>query len=157
MWELLFLIIAANGAPVLAHALLGNHGAARVDGGRVLADGAPLFGSSKTWRGLAAALFAGGLAAPLLGLSVGIGLAAAALAMLGDLLSSFIKRRLRRTPGSPAGALDQVPEALLPGLGLMWPLGLDALDLVLLVILFTLFSRLASPLLYRLRIRRRPW
>jgi hypothetical protein len=157
MWELLVLIIAANGAPVLARALLGARGAARVDGGRVLADGAPLFGSSKTWRGLAAALVAGALLAPLLGLAPGIGLAAAGLAMAGDLLSSFIKRRLGRTPGSPAGILDQVPESLLPGLGLMWPLGLGALDLLLLVMLFTLFSRLASPLLYRLRIRRRPW
>ena len=157
MWPTLLLIIAANGAPVLAGRLLRGHWWAPVDLGLRLPDGRRLFGPSKTWRGVVAALLVCTALAPLLGLSPWIGLAAGALAMAGDLLSSFVKRRLGLAPSSRLRALDTLPESLVPGLGLMLPLGLDATDLLLLVILFTLFHWLASPLLHRLRIRRQPW
>jgi CDP-2,3-bis-(O-geranylgeranyl)-sn-glycerol synthase len=157
MWSLLLLIIAANGTPVLVARVLGERWAAPVDLGLRLPDGRRLFGGSKTWRGLLAALLGGAVLAPLLGLSPWLGLIAGALAMAGDLSSSFIKRRLGLAPGSRAPLLDTVPEALLPGLGLMRSLELDATSLTVLVILFTVLDMLASPLLYRLRIRRRPW
>lgn len=157
MWLLLLLLIAANGAPVLAQKLLRGRWRSPVDGRLRLPDGRRLFGAAKTWRGLAAALLAGTALAPLLGLSPWLGLAAAALAMAGDLLSSFVKRRLGLAPSGRAPLLDTVPEALLPGLALMGPLDLVATDVLALVILFTLLHTLASPLLYRLRIRRRPW
>ncbi|HHH35216.1 MAG TPA: CDP-archaeol synthase, partial [Gammaproteobacteria bacterium] len=65
--QLLCLLITANGAPVLAQWLLREWGAAPIDGGRILRDGYPLLGTSKTWRGLAAALLATPLAALLVG------------------------------------------------------------------------------------------
>ncbi|MCG6941371.1 MAG: CDP-archaeol synthase [Thiohalocapsa sp.] len=157
MWPLLLLIIAANGAPVLVSRLLRGRWRTPLDLRVRLADGRRLLGASKTWRGLLAALLVSAALAPLLGLSLGVGLAAGALAMAGDLLSSFAKRRLGLAPSSRVPLLDTVPEALLPGLGLMLPLGLDATDLLLLVILFTVFDMLASPLLYWLHIRRQPW
>lgn len=157
MWSLLLLIIAANGTPVLVARVLGERWAAPVDLGLRLPDGRRLFGDSKTWRGLLAALLGGAVLAPLLGLSPWLGLIAGALAMAGDLLSSFVKRRFGLAPGSRALLLDTVPEALLPGFGLMRSLQLDATSLTVLVILFTVLDMLASPLLYRLRIRRRPW
>jgi CDP-2,3-bis-(O-geranylgeranyl)-sn-glycerol synthase len=157
MWQLLILIIAANGAPVLASHLLRGRWPAPVDRRLRLADGRRLFGASKTWRGVVAALLVSAALAPLLGISPALGLAAGALAMAGDLLSSFTKRRLGLRPSSRMPLLDTVPEALLPGLGLMVPLALGTTDLLLLVILFSLFDMLASPLLYRLRIRRQPW
>ena len=41
---------------------------------------------------------------------LGIGLLVAATAMAGDLLSSFLKRRLALAPSSQAIGLDQIPE-----------------------------------------------
>jgi CDP-2,3-bis-(O-geranylgeranyl)-sn-glycerol synthase len=154
---LLLLIVAANGAPVVAHAMLGERWAAPVDFGVCLADGRRLLGETKTWRGLVAALAASTALAPLLGLSPLLGLAAGALAMSGDLLASFAKRRLDRPSSSRALVLDTVPESLLPALGLMRPLHLGGAEILGLVILFGLLDALISPLLYRLRIRRRPW
>ncbi|MGD9409471.1 CDP-archaeol synthase [Thiohalocapsa sp.] len=157
MWPLFLLIIAANGTPVLLQTLLGGRWSTPVDLGLRLRDGHRLLGDAKTWRGLAGAIAAGTLLAPLLGLSPMLGAAAAALAMAGDLLASFVKRRLGRTRSSRALLLDTVPESLFPGLGLMLPLQLTALEVLVLVILFTLLDNLASPVLYRLRLRRRPW
>jgi CDP-2,3-bis-(O-geranylgeranyl)-sn-glycerol synthase len=53
--------------------------------------------------------------------------------------------------------LDTVPESLLPGLLLKAPLQLDAWEVLVLVMLFSLFDGLASPMLYRLGVRKRPW
>lgn len=53
--------------------------------------------------------------------------------------------------------LDTLPESLLPGLALMAPLQLDAWALLVLVMLFSLFDGLVSPVLYRLGVRKRPW
>lgn len=157
MLGLLLLIVAANGAPVLVHAMLGARWAVPVDFGLRLADGRRLLGDAKTWRGLAAALAASTILAPLLGLSPLVGLTAGALAMAGDLLASFVKRRLGRPRSSRALLLDTVPESLLPALGLMRPLQLGGGEILGLVILFSLLDAWLSPLLYRLRIRRRPW
>jgi CDP-2,3-bis-(O-geranylgeranyl)-sn-glycerol synthase len=157
MWPLLLLIVAVNGAPLLMRQACRNRWAAPVDLGLRLADGRRLFGATKTWRGLGVALLTGMLLAPVLGLSPLLGLAAGGLAMAGDLLSSFAKRRLGLAPGSRAPGLDVLPEALLPALALMSPLHLTALDVLLLVMLFILVHSIASRLLYRLRIRRRPW
>jgi len=70
--QLLLLILAANGAPVLGAAVFGQRGNRPVDGGRVIWDGRPLFGRSKTWRGIALALIAVAVMAGLLGLSPGL-------------------------------------------------------------------------------------
>ena len=68
----------------------------------------------------------------LLGAGWRTGAELAALSMLGDLLSSFLKRRLRRRPRSSFG-LDQIPEALVPVLVLQTRLGLTAWDIAVLV------------------------
>ena len=64
--QLLFLLFVANGAPVLATRVLDTAGDHPIDGGRRFLDGRPLFGPSKTWRGLGVALLASTLAALLL-------------------------------------------------------------------------------------------
>ena len=89
----LILISAANGAPVLFARLLGARFAHPIDGGIVLRDGHPLLGRSKTWRGLAAAILLAACAAVLIRLPWQLGALAAASAMAGDCLSSFVKRR----------------------------------------------------------------
>jgi len=157
MLELLVLVIAANSAPVLARHVCGARLAAPIDGGRVLRDGRPLFGSSKTWRGLVAGGLASAALAPLLGLAPGLGLATGALALGGDLLASFIKRRRGYAASARAPVLDTQPEVLLPAIVLRSAYDMSWLEVAAAALGFHLIVRFSSPLLYRLRLRRRPW
>jgi hypothetical protein len=81
---------------------LGKRLAAPLDFGLELADGKRLFGSHKTWRGLAGGILACALVAPLVGLGAATGAASGALALLDDALSSAVKRRLALPPGVEA-------------------------------------------------------
>lgn len=155
--KLLLLIVVANGAPILVAWLCRGRLARPVDGGRRGRDGAPLLGPSKTWRGLAAAVLAGGLVAPLLGLSAALGALIAAAAMAGDLLSSYLKRRLGMQSSARAPGLDQVPESLLPALVATPALGLSLTDVLTTVTGFFMLELLLSRLLYRWGLRRRPY
>ena len=76
--KLLILLAVANGTPVLAKGLLGDRLARPLDGGAVFVDGRPLFGPSKTIRGIVLALIATPLAAALMGLSWHLGVVVAA-------------------------------------------------------------------------------
>lgn len=104
----------ANSAPLV----LG--GGTAIDFGRKISDGRRLFGKGKTIRG-----FVGGTAAGTLlgvffsaagieffGLSAGEKIALAFLlsfgALFGDLLGSFVKRRLGMAEGEPFFAIDQL-------------------------------------------------
>ncbi|KAA6185170.1 CDP-archaeol synthase [Thiohalocapsa marina] len=140
---LLTLIVAANGMPwLLARGCIRRRfaalGAWPIDGGRLLSDGQPLLGRTKTWRGLAGALLVTPLVAMLLGCDWWLGLAVAAAAMAGDLLASFVKRRLGLASSTDAPGLDQVPEALLPALAAKAALGLGWFDLAVIVVAFLL-------------------
>lgn len=157
MFEALMLLLVANGTPVLASRLFGEPGAWPLDANYIARDGKPLLGKSKTLRGIVFSLAATAVTAEILGPGWRLGLAVAALAMLGDLFSSFTKRRLGMPSGSQAPGLDQVPEALLPlvfcasALGLLWH------QVLIVVVLFWILEVLLSRVLYALHIRRRPW
>ncbi|MFO8024891.1 CDP-archaeol synthase [Thiohalophilus sp.] len=154
----LFLLLVANGAPILARLLPGvRHWNRPLDGGYRLSDGEPLFGAHKTWRGVVAAIILTGAAAGLAGYPLWLGALFGGLSMLGDLLASFIKRRLRWRSGAPAPILDQLPEALLPLLFLAGPLELGGLSIPLIAVLFTVLDGILSRLLYHWRVRRHPW
>lgn len=153
----LILLFAANGAPVLAHWMLGARGAFPLDFGARFSDGAPLLGASKTIRGVIASLIAASLTALLLGLSWQVGALAGAAAMAGDLLSSFVKRRLGLPPHSMAPGLDQAPESLFPLLACMRALGLTVSDVLLATLLFWISELLISRALFSLKIRERPY
>jgi hypothetical protein len=119
--ELVLLLAITNGAPVVARLVMGRLLSQPLDRDRPFRDGRPWLGPAKTVRGIVSALLATTLVAPLLGLSPGHGTLFAALAMAGDLISSFIKRRLGIASSRSAPLLDQLPESLLP-LWLMYPL-----------------------------------
>ncbi len=155
--QLLMLLAVANGTPVIAKRLLGRRFAAPLDGGLSFFDGRPLFGASKTLRGIAVSIPATALAAPLFGLDMQIGAIIGASSMAGDLLSSFLKRRLNLAPSQQALGLDQVPESLFPLLACRAALSLSALDIAAGVVLFFVGELLLSRLLYRLHIRDRPY
>lgn len=98
-------------------------GGTPMDSGKVLKDGRRLFGDGKTWRGFAGGVFSG-IVLGLILWAVGIyiypplsfgpfpeGLVPVVLlpvgALLGDLLGSFIKRRMGKAKGAPVPGLDQ--------------------------------------------------
>ena len=78
-----------------------------IDGGATFIDGRPLFGSSKTVRGLMLSILATTAFAPLIGLDWRIGALVALMAMIGDLSSSFLKRRMGLDPSDRAIGLDR--------------------------------------------------
>ena len=114
--KILCFLFWGNLLPPLASLTLGDRLAKPVDHGLSWFDGRPLFGPHKTIRGILASLLGGALAFPLLGVSWQTTTCAATLLMLGDLLSSFIKRRLGLASGESVFGLGQIFEALLPAI-----------------------------------------
>jgi len=112
--ELVLLLVIANGAPFVAHRLFGKFLDQPLDCNKLFTDGRPLLGPAKTIRGVFSAIIATTLLAPLAGLGPVQGAVFGLLAMIGDLISSFIKRRLDIATSRSAPLLDQLPETLLP-------------------------------------------
>jgi CDP-diglyceride synthetase len=154
---LLFLLGAANGTPILATKLFKDRLASPLDLGLKLPDGRPLFGSSKSIRGVAVSICCTTLIAWALDLEWEVGAILAAAAMSGDLASSFMKRRLGFKVHAQVPGVDQIPEALLPLLVLRSRLNLSGMDIALVVAAFILFEVVFSYLLFKLGIRDRPY
>jgi CDP-diglyceride synthetase len=154
---ILLLLGVANATPILAKKIFGQRFSFPIDGGIHWPDGRALLGSSKTVRGVLLSIVATALAAPLLGLTPALGAALAASSMLGDLLSSFTKRRMGLKPHSQALGLDQIPEAALPLILLHAQLGLSLWQGMVIVFLFFVLELLLSRLLYRWHLRDRPY
>jgi CDP-2,3-bis-(O-geranylgeranyl)-sn-glycerol synthase len=150
--QLVILLLVANGTPALLGLMPGARGHCPLDGHIRLWDGQPLFGPSKTAHGLFSALLVTGLVAPLFQLSIATGVAFATLAMLGDLSSSFIKRRLGHPSGKSVPLLDQLPESVVPLWGLQTVLGAGWLDMIAAVIVFVVVDLLLSGLLRSVRV-----
>jgi CDP-diglyceride synthetase len=157
IFQLLILLMLANGTPVIAKKMLGDQYSYPLDGNLTFADGRPVFGRSKTIRGIALAVLVTMAGALLSGLGWRIGLLVGAFAMAGDLFSSFCKRRLGLPSSSRASGLDQVPESLLPLLACRDLLALTALDIVVCVVMFVIGEVVLSRLLYAIRLRDRPY
>ena len=155
--QILGLITLANSVPVVAKNILGDRFAWPLDFGLRLGDGYRLFGASKTIRGVFLGVFITWLTAPLIGVGHWLGAGVGALAMTGDLLSSFIKRRMVRPPSSQALGLDQIPESLLPLLACIGPFGLTLTDILAGTIIFLVGELLLSRLLFRFHLRDRPY
>jgi len=161
----IFPAYCANAIPVI----LG--GGRPIDNGRIFLDGKPLFGAHKTFRGFFAGLFVGTLVGILQSVSgeffsippfqypLLLGFTASLGALLGDLLESFIKRRLNFSPGAPfpvADQLDFVVGALL--FSRMFFVLPDSLTTVLLIILITPpIHLLTNFIAYCLGVKKTPW
>jgi CDP-2,3-bis-(O-geranylgeranyl)-sn-glycerol synthase len=152
------LLVTSHSTPAVVGGLLGPHGAWPIDGGLELRDGNRLFGRSKTWRGLALALTASAVATSLLLQRPGLGIAFAALAMAGDLGSSFVKRRRGLPPHTDALFLDQLPESLLPLIVLRDALQMSWMEVIVLAMVFVPANLVANRSLEWLlaRARRSP-
>ena len=153
----LLLLLTANGAPILVHLVLGERWRRPLDGGWQFLDGQPLFGASKTIVGVVGALVASTILAQFLDLGWRIGLLVGGIAMLGDLLSSFFKRRMGLPPSAMALGLDQVPESLLPLMACAPLLELTWIQVLLLTLVFVVLEIILSRVAYYFGIRKQPY
>ena len=151
------LLALANGTPVVAKRVFGNRLAWPIDANVTWFDGRPLFGPSKTVRGIVLSLLVTTIAAPFVGVSAAAGCVVASTAMAGDLCSSFAKRRLNFAPSSQALGIDQIPESLLPLVALRGVLLLSVADIAVGVAGFMVGELLLSRLLYKIRLRDEPY
>ena len=155
--QLLVLITLANGAPIVAKKIFGPRFSFPLDAGTVFFDGRPLFGPSKTIRGILVSVLVTTASAPLIGLDLTIGAIVAGAAMAGDLFSSFVKRRLNYPPSSQALGFDQVPESLFPMLACRDALSLTIADIALGVGIFFIGALILSRFLFRAHLRDEPY
>jgi CDP-diglyceride synthetase len=155
--QLLVLITLANGTPIVVKKVFGPRFSFPLDAGVSFFDGRPLFGKSKTVRGILLSILLTTAGAPILGLDLAIGARVAIAAMAGDLLSSFLKRRLNLPSSSQAMGLDQVPESLFPMLACRAALSLTIADIALGVGVFFVFELILSRLLFQAHLRDEPY
>jgi predicted MPP superfamily phosphohydrolase len=134
--KLVVFLLWINFLPPLANLIFKESFNRPLDGNRLWRDGRPLFGTHKTIRGILASVVGSLLFCPLLGLQWYIVVGAALLAMAGDLLSSFIKRRLNYASGETVPVLDQFFEGFFPILLLAERLALAWWQILLVIILF---------------------
>jgi len=154
--QLLILLVVANGTAVIAKKILGVAFGRALDGGALFVDGEPIFGPSKTIRGVVVSLLGTSVCAALMGLGWQVGTLIATFAIAGDLLSSFVKRRLRLASSSMAIGLDHIPESLFPLLASRLLLPLSTLDIVVGVTIFVVGALILSPLLFKMNLRDEP-
>src|SRR5258705_13896468 len=108
--QLLVLMTLANGTPIVAKKIFGPRFSFPLDAGTIFFDGRPLFGPSKTIRGILISVLITTASAPLTGLDLTIGAIVACAAMAGDLLSSFVKGPLNFPPPSQALGPHHLPQ-----------------------------------------------
>ncbi len=115
LWFLKYFLppMIANASPLLVN---GRH---RIDFGKNFIDGRPILGKSKTWEGLIVGVYMGGITALALSIILNdislilVGLGASFSALMGDMVGSFIKRRVGLESGAPFPFLDQLDFALM--------------------------------------------
>jgi CDP-diglyceride synthetase len=155
--QILVLLTFANGTPIVAKKIFGSRFALPLDAGIIFFDGRPVFGASKTMRGIVVSILITSAIAPFIGLDLTIGAIVASSAMAGDLFSSFVKRRLNFQPSSQALGLDQVPESLFPLLACRDAFSLTIADIALGVGIFFIGALILSRLLFRAHLRDEPY
>jgi CDP-2,3-bis-(O-geranylgeranyl)-sn-glycerol synthase len=169
----------ANGFAVFAKMVKFHH---PIDGGRSLSDNQPVLGPGKTWEGFITGFCSGVLVGilqviigpyllaviiqylliplelvPIVLITVPLVILVALGALVGDLIGSFIKRRLKISRGRPAPILDQLDfliMAMVMGAlitPLPWPL------VIFLLIVTPLIHLLANVIGYLLRLKQEPW
>jgi CDP-2,3-bis-(O-geranylgeranyl)-sn-glycerol synthase len=155
----IFPAYCANAAPVIFG------GGKPMDFGKTFFDGKPLLGAHKTWRGFFAGLVVGTLVGVaqtiiyeqvlfeystqfqypmILGFVLSLG------ALTGDIVESFVKRRLNRSPGSHLPVADQIDfilGAFLFSIPVAPPSLLEAIIILLITIPIHLLTNLGAALL----------
>ena len=170
----------ANGFAVLAGLLPHRH---PIDGGRLFNDGYSLFGPGKTWEGFLGGFFSGVtiggfqvLSSPvLLNVILQAGLilppdfylivllpfplvvVVALGALVGDIMGSFIKRRLKIARGKPAPLLDQLDFLLMALFFGFFVYPLPLLLSIFILIITPIIHLLANAIGYLIGVKDVPW
>ncbi len=159
----IFPAYCANGAPVLFG------GGCPIDRGKKFLDGKPIFGAHKTFRGFFAGILIGTLVgwaqealAPNAGLPAGSlvqGFVMSLGALTGDLIGSFIKRRLDLKPGAPLPVSDQLDFVLaallfVAAIGAPW---LTSARVLIIILLTAPIHLLINAAAYLLHLKKTPW
>ena len=165
----LFLIpaYAANASAMLFGMILKSK--TPLDLGIILPDKQPLLGKGKTWKGTASGIIVGTIAAGIIyalfpsetraiaenyliaGFLISLG------AILGDMLGSFIKRRLLIKPGSPSPILDQL-DFIAGGYLLLSIVYIPLAEELVFVAVFTVITHIATNYLaFKLGLKKVPW
>ena len=140
----------ANAAPVV----LG--GGPPLDGGGKWLDGKPFLGSHKTLRGcivgILAGIFVGAFQGNILaGLTQGVG------AILGDLISSFLKRRWDIAPGESSPLLDQL-DFILMAIIISQPFTRASFTEMILIIIITIpIHYIMNYISWLVKMKEHPW
>lgn len=126
-----------------------------VDFNKELPDGKRLFGAHKTWRGVITMLFTGLLTGFLFFNSFYWGLLIALGVIIGDLLTSVIKRRVNLKPGASFEPWDS--EILMVSTMLIaWGL-FNIYEMIGIIILAPLAYKGFNVLGYLLKLQKHPW
>lgn len=159
-WALWFILPAyvANATPVV----LG--GGKPIDSGKKFTDGRPIFGAGKTWRGFVSGIATGTMVGLVQGLITEnlshyllLGFLLALGALFGDLLGSFIKRRLGIKRGSATPGLDQLGFVVV-ALLLASLVALPSWEVILTILIITPPIHLATNFVgYKLGFKSRPY
>ena len=140
----------ANSTPVV----LG--GGPAIDGGRLWSDGKPILGTNKTIRGCVTGILAGSIVGFVQGNLVG-GFAQATGAILGDLISSFMKRRIDYVPGSSMPFVDQLDFITL-AVVLSYPFqATNLLSVVIIMIITVPIHYISNYVAWLLKLKKNPW
>ena len=156
-FKLLVLLGVANTMPIVAWHLFKDKFSTPVDFNKTFFDGRPILGPHKTWRGLIASVIGTALASLLLDVWYLDGIYLAMWSMAGDMIASFLKRRLGLASGARFTGIDQVIESLLPVVVMKERLGISWLDCLLITFIFTVVEIVVSPFLFRIGFRRNPY
>ncbi len=151
-----------------------------IDGGKTL-NGKRILGDHKTWSGFLGGIFAGSLIGLLINyislffnvrelvfsqnfvLALSMVVVLSLSSMLGDLLGSFVKRRLGRQPGAESLILDQYPFALLALVlfyALFWSQAMTMFSwegILAILIVTPLIHRAVNIVGYKLRMKEVPY
>lgn len=151
-------------------------GGLAIDMGKKLPDGKPIFGSHKTFRGFIAGLLAGVLTSVIqttllqsypssdfvlslpFQFNVLIGSMIALGALVGDLIHSFIKRRMGLVEGSPLPVADQLDFVLGAILfSLLVSASPRLLTVILIIVITPPIHLLTNFIAYMLGVKKTPW
>ena len=175
----IFPAYVANGFAVFSSILKSSH---QIDGGRLYRDGRPILGGGKSWERFFIGFLSGALFgvvqyvfAPVLLvfieiylplpvelisvvlLSIPFVFVVALGAMVGDLIGSFIKRRLNINRGRPAPGIDQLDFLIVAILFGVLVLPLPIIHIIFLIVITPIFHLLANFIGYLLRLKEVPW
>lgn len=140
----------ANATPVVAG------GGPALDGGEKWIDGKPFLGGHKTLRGSISGVMAGLIIGFLQGSAL-IGLLQGLGAILGDLISSFLKRRWDIAPGESFPLLDQL-DFIIVAVLLSQPLLNSSFQAIIIIITVTVpVHYLTNYISWMLKMKANPW